>query len=116
VAQLVSPEDMGMQVLDKLAGIRPGVDDQPVTLFGDTLIRGNFLDGQQQMAQQAFIPIGDVIRIGDVFLGDDQDVNGCSGVDIMEGQDLVVFIHDLCGYLAGYDLTKYAIVHGVILK
>ena len=44
------------------------------------------------------------------------DLNGLKfSVDIMEGQNLVVFKYDLAGYLPVYDLTKNAIVHGIFL-
>jgi hypothetical protein len=45
----------------------------------------------------------------DVPPGDDQEVEGGLGVDVLEGEDLIVLVLDIGGCLAGYDAAEYAV-------
>jgi hypothetical protein len=49
----------------------------------------------------------------DVPLGDDQEVERSLGVDVLEGEDLIVLVLDIGGCLAGHDAAERAVgAHG----
>jgi hypothetical protein len=50
---------------------------------------------KQHCAEVPVIVVGNLIVRRDDFAGDDQDVNGGLGIDIVEGQAAVIFVRDL---------------------
>lgn len=67
---------------------------------------GNPACHQQQVAKQALVALFGIRQLGDGLLGDYQEVGGRLGVNIPEGQALVVFKDDIGGNLAIDDLGK----------
>lgn len=78
--------------------------------LGIVAVLGGYLGGDAlQFAAEGVVLGGEVIEGGDVALGDDQHMQGGLGVDVFEGQNLVVFVEGFGGYLLGYHLAKEAV-------
>jgi len=54
------------------------------------------------------------VNASDVRFGNDEDVNGCLGGDIIERKDLFVLIRFFGGNIAVYDLTEKAVFYHII--
>ncbi len=90
-----------------LATVAAIVDDQPETGVMNAFLPRNVLGNVKKMTQQRLI--GDVgfTDPGNLFLGDDQDMNRRLGRDVVKSQAEVVFMDDPGGDLLGDDLGEY---------
>ena len=65
----------------------------------------------KHMAHKCIVGGTELIQRGDVFLRDDQNVNGRLRIDIFESHDILVFVHFRRRDLAGNDFAKQALRH-----
>ena len=91
-----------MQVKHTLSGVRAVIDNQTErpanTEFpGDTVCR------QQQMAQQWLVGLPGIGNLRDRFFRDYQYMYGRLGIHITKRQAQVIFINNVCRYLAFYN-------------
>ena len=98
---------MGVHVMDRLAGLFTGVEDDAEAVLVETHDLGDFLDGEEHLAGD----IGIVRRQGrdalDMLLRDDQDVDRGDRVDVLEGEEIIVFPKLWCsGNFPGNDLAE----------
>ena len=96
-----------MEVVDGLAAVGAGVDDQAVTV-GEVLGAGDFAGGVEELAEDGGIVLCGVGMRGEVVLGDDEDVRGGLGVDVREGEGVLVFVEAGDGDFAGDDFAEEA--------
>jgi len=96
-----------VEVVDGLAAIGAGVDDQAVAV-GEVLGAGDFAGGVEELAEDAGVVLGGVGVRGEVVLGDDEDVRGGLGVDVREGEGVLVFVEAGDGDFAGDDFAEEA--------
>ena len=103
-----SAEEVEVEVFDGLAAVGAGVDDEAVAL-GEVLLAGDFGGGLQELAEERGVGGFAVGHGGDVVFGDDEDVSGGLGVDVREGEGLVVFVEAGYGDGAGGDFAEEAV-------
>ena len=92
-----------------LAPIRPAVNHDAVTVGQSFLIRDPF-GRQQQMPHEGVVLGLGVRQFGDRLLGNNQNVNGCLGIDVAEGQAEIIFIDDRRRDLLADDFAKKGVV------
>ena len=101
-------EDVEVEVGDGLAAIVAGVDDGAETVL-DALLLSDQLGGDKELAEERGVCGRGVGERGMVLLRDQEDVDGCLGVDVREGEDEVVLVEARDGDDAGGDLAEEAI-------
>lgn len=84
-----------MDVVDRLAGVVAAVHDQAISVRCDIEFAGQMFGDGKQMSCELLIPGRQVVHARDRFPRHDEDVNGCLRIDIMKGNALFVFIHDV---------------------
>jgi hypothetical protein len=108
---LASAKHMQMEMVDGLAAFGTGTDDDAIA-FAEALLARNFGSGAQEVSEQGRIGGFRVGERGEVLLWDDEDVGRRFGIDVVEGEEVVVLFHLLRGDCAGYDFAEET-VHGV---
>jgi hypothetical protein len=103
-----SPEKMKMYMEDDLTRLLFCVEDDPVAALFYPHFSGDGFGFGKDMADDFLIIFGEVIESCEMVFGDEQDVNRCLGIDILEGKDVFVFIDDSCRNFFPYDLAKDA--------
>ena len=98
-------EEMQVDVLYRLLRIRTVVENGAVTVR-QPLVGGNFLRHQEQVPNEGFVFLGQVIERGDRLAGYNQDVRRSLGVDIAQSHALVILIKNLPRLLSVHDLLK----------
>src|SRR5664279_4984671 len=110
-------EQMQVRVEHTLSRVRAGVEDQPEAGFGDALRLRQCAAGHHKGGQAGRIIGGQLDRVLVVRGRDQQDVRGRLGVDVPEGDRVLVAVHLARGDLPGDDLAEDAVVavvrHGV---
>jgi hypothetical protein len=81
---------MGMDMLDRLAGLGTSVEDNPVTALGDTLGDRNLVGVLRDGGQQALFGRSELSQIGVVRPRDDKHVNRSLRIDIAEGDSPLI--------------------------
>ena len=102
-----------MQMGHGFAGIGSVVEDEPEAALCQAKLPGDFGGFQHEMTEQGVIfrfGFGDA---GDGPFGDDQHVLGGLRLDILKGDDLVVFVNDRSRDFAGDDLFKQGFAHDI---
>src|SRR5471030_2253393 len=77
--------------------------------FLAALFNSQTLSGKQNMAGQGFIVFGEVIEGADRLFWNDQKMHGRHRGNIVESEDLVIFIDDLRRYFPVDDLGEQSI-------
>jgi len=103
-----SAKQMDVEVVDGLAAVGAGVNDQPVAI-SQVLLTRDFSCCRDQMPEHGCILRRCVGKRGDVLLRDEQDMYRCLRVDVREGEDMVVLIDALGGDGAGDDFAEETI-------
>jgi len=101
-------EEVQVEVVDGLAAIVAGVDDQAVAV-GEGVGAGEIGGDGGEMAEEGSVVRGGVGERGEVLLGDDEDVSGGLRVDVGEGEGEVVLVEAGGGDGAGDDLAEEAV-------
>ena len=97
---------MQVQVIHFLPAMIVAVDDQPVAIDGNAFLASKIPRHHKEMTDQGFIVIGDIIGGCNHFIGHNQDVYGCTGMDITKGRDAIILIHDVGRQLARNDFFE----------
>jgi hypothetical protein len=95
----------------RLAGIRAGVEDDPVTPIGDALSDCDLMGVRRHGGQQAILGRGKFSQIGVVRPRDNEHVNRCLRIDIAECDRPLVTRHYGRRYFGGSDGAKQAVRH-----
>lgn len=98
-------------MVNGLAALGAGVDRAAVSSGGDAFLLGELGGDQEQVAQELFVPGFGGLQSLQVLLGDDQDMGGGLGVDVSEGQALLILEDDIGGDLPADDLAKNGLGH-----
>ena len=99
-----------MQVLDALAAVLADVGDDAVAVF-EPCGRGNLGDGRKDSGNKVCGLGRHLISRRNMRLGNDEDVDGRLGRDVVERVNAFVLVYFLGGDHPCDDLTKQAIVH-----
>lgn len=113
--QGTAAEHVGVDVRDGLAGLRSGVEDDPVALVADALGHRHVMGLGNDLVQQPGVGGRERGDVGVVLLRDDQHVGRRLRVDIAEGQDPVGGQDPGGGNRLRRDSTEQAFRHTEIL-
>lgn len=97
-------EDVHVQVKHRLTGGFAIVDHEAVS--GEVFGLGDFGGDDQHVTEEEFVFLGGVEAVGQELLWDNEDVCGCGGVDVSEGDAEVVFVDLVGGDFAADDFTE----------
>lgn len=100
---MATAEDMAMQVGHAFSAVAPVVDHKPEAAFGNPGLTGHFRRFRKQVPKKGRVPVRGFGDARDRFFGNQQDVNGCLGLDVSKRQHEVVFVDNVGGYLPGDD-------------
>lgn len=104
-----------MQMRDGFAGIGTVIDDEAKAALADVKLFGERSGFEEQMAKDLMIFR---LRLGDPrnrFLGNDEHMNRCLRLDVLEGDDFVVFVENFGGDFAVDDFFKKGFAHDMTL-
>jgi len=109
---LALAEHMHMYVVDRLASEVVAVHHDTKT-FLTALFFGETLSREKDMTSERFVVIfAQVVEGRDVLLRNDEEVHGRLRRDVVEGDDLIIFIKLVRGDIPSHDLAEQTI-HGV---
>ena len=83
---------MEMQMRYALAGVGTAVGDHTVAVYKACFL-GNARDLGEQIGNDILVCFVNAVNRRDMTFGDYKDVGGCLGIDVAEGEDLVVLIY-----------------------
>jgi len=96
-----------MQMRHALPSIRPVIDDEPKPALLQTLLFRYFLCDEKQVPQQRLILLRARGNPLNLFLRNNQNVDRCFGLNIVECETLIVFIRNPGRDFTRDDLGKY---------
>ncbi len=101
-----------MQVRHRFSGVWAGIDDQPVATLLEAGRRGDLSRLEQEMPQQRPVLRTRFSQARDRLAGDDQKVGWSLRIDVVEGHDLFVFVHEPSWQFTSDDSLKHSAGHG----
>jgi hypothetical protein len=102
---------MDMDMEDRLPGAGQAISDDSKPPFVETQLTCDLDRGQLQFAEQKGVLGVGIEEGGEVLLGNDQDVRWGLWLEIVKGDDIVVFIGDVRGQLACGDSAEDTVGH-----
>src|SRR5436305_8503391 len=103
-------EEMQVNVIHALAGLRSLVKDESVTVAIHLPFVGDAVGHLHHPGQHRTLVPGEIVDGGNVLLGDDEHVGRRHRPDVLEGDDIVVAEDFLRGNLPGEDLAEQAVL------
>jgi hypothetical protein len=100
---------MKVKVENRLSGLLPGVDHQPVAVLTDALLLGQPPRSDNHLPQQKGIFLADTVQRGDVAVGDNQNMNRRCRLVIVKGSYLLILVSNFSGRIPSDDLAKNTI-------
>lgn len=97
-----------MQVEDGLPGAGADVEDGAVSLL-DVALAGDPRGDEMAAADQFGVAGLSFFQSRKMFLGNDEHVRGRLGIDVFEGEHVLVFVHFLGRNLAANDAAEQAV-------
>jgi hypothetical protein len=95
-----------MEVGDGFAGMAPVIDDEAESGLDDSEFFGDEAAGVEEVAEQRFIVSGGFGDTRNGFFGNDQNVDGCLWIDVLEGGAEIILEYDVGRNLTGDDFFK----------
>jgi len=105
---------MDMEVRDAFAAIGTVIDDESEARIVQAFLLSDGLRDKDQVAEEWFVDGLGGGNARDFLFGDDEDVNGCLRLDVMERQAAVVLVDDPGWNLAGDDAGENG-AHDVLI-
>ncbi len=90
---------MKMNMIYLLPGVTVTVENSPVTSIGDSPLSGDLLCREVHFPQHVPIIIRNIIGGGYMLAGNDQNVMGCLGIDVIESENRIILMDDITGNL-----------------
>jgi len=90
---------MDMKVGNLLSSIAPGIDDQAIATLRQTLLLSDATRGQEQVPEQLQIFGLCPLDTHEFLAGDDQEMGRRLGINIPDGDAVLVLVHTLGGDL-----------------
>ena len=100
-----------MEMKDRLPCLWAGVDHQSEAAFSNASLMCHHPAYQYQVTSEGFIFRLELIQRGNVFAGNDQQMDGCHGMGIGDDNYLRIFKQDLGRYFTGDNLAEDAVFH-----
>jgi NAD(P)H-dependent FMN reductase len=95
-----------MNVKDRLSRVRVAVEDSPVATIGVAVLRRQCRSPANHLSNQTVVFGAEVVQRRDVPARHDEDVRGRLGVDVLDGNEPIVRIHNRARDLACDDLAE----------
>ena len=108
-------EDVRVDMADRLASAGACIEDDAVTVLGDSLGDRNLMRVGDEVGQQPCFGGGEFGQIRVMCARDDKYVNRCLWVDIAERHCALISRYYGRGYLSGCYAAEQAVGHGPIL-
>ena len=109
---MAAADDVTVEMRDGFAGVGAVVEHEPETVLGQPELLRDFRRLDQEMAEDLMI-VG--LRLGDPrdrLFRNDQDVDGRLRFDVMERNDLVVFVNNFRGDFPRDEFFEQGFAHG----
>ena len=90
---MAAAEKMHVQVIDRLAAVRPDIRNHAVAAVGDAEVNSNLGGSAHDLSEQFGVGFGGCGNVCYVALRHDQHVDGSLRNQIVEGKQLFVFIY-----------------------
>ncbi len=107
---------MQMNVEHRLPRIRTTIHGDAIAVFRIPSIRRNFLRCQKQLAHQRCIFRLNVIDGSNVLTRNNQYMQRCLRVNVVESQHIVVFIGNFCRDLTCHNAAEQTVAHQYFLR
>lgn len=101
-----------MEMVDRLAAIPPAIEHEPVAV-GDPEISNHIGGHQHEVPDERRILRCEGSNVDDWPLGDDEEVDGCLRVDVMEHQAPIVVMNDPGRNTPGDDFREDRVGQGI---
>jgi len=88
-------EQMEVDVEDGLSGVGSRIRHDAISRLRDTLVTRNPDTRLYQLAQETGISSGEIRHRGDMPTWDHEHMNRSLGIDVLEGDKLIILIHCL---------------------
>jgi hypothetical protein len=108
--QVAAAQEMYVQVKDRLAGTGTDVDYGSIAIFDAALAR-YFGGGELAIADKFRIFGCRFLESVEMFLGNDEHMGRSLGIDIFEGESVLVFVDFLGRNFSADDAAEQAIIH-----
>lgn len=95
-----------MKVGHRLLGIPTNIGNDPIAVFVETFVIGQDRYDLQNMSQNPLIRLSDICDGWDVMFGDNEKMNGCLGIDVIECDTVFILMDDFCWNSAMCNFTK----------
>jgi hypothetical protein len=102
-----------VNVEDALPRVTSGIRNDPVTGLIDPLRPGEFACGGEDLTQDVGMVVRELGPVGDVVLGDDQDVGWRGGIDVAKRNDLPAVQNYVGRNLTPNDLAEETVLRHV---
>lgn len=102
-----------MEVANCLASVVPAVDDKTKSVFGQAFGCRDPAGGQNELTRHVGVRFLQNVQAPNVATRDHQDMGGRLGVDIPEGQEVVIAVDLGTWYFPFSDIAKQAVIHGI---
>ena len=97
---------MGVHVVYRLAGFFAGVENDAVAVFVQAQLLSDLLDGEEHVPRDVGVVFRQSRDTGDVFFRNNQDVYRRDGRNVLEGEEIIVFVHLRAGDFSLDDLAE----------
>src|SRR5215468_7606916 len=91
---LLSAEHEHVAVVNELATATTHVHPETIPLRNNVPLRCQVFRDYEELAHQPDMLLLQIVDRGNMQLRDDQDVYRRLGIDVLEGHDLIVFVHN----------------------
>lgn len=103
-----------MEMENRLPGIRPRVDHQAVTILAHIVLLRQLARDKKHMRKQASIFFANTVEGGDMFIGDNEQVNRRSGALVPKDSYLAILEYYGSSRLPGDNLAKDTILRHIL--
>src|SRR5215204_1370639 len=109
--EAASCQQMQMDVEYRLTGFAIGVEYRPVAAVRVSVFFRDLRGSAVHRSDEDIVSRGQVVQRSDVAPGDDQHMQWRLRVDVLDGDQLIVLVHELSRDLAANDLAEETITH-----
>src|SRR5260370_42090137 len=103
-----SPDDVAVEMENTLPGIRPLVEDQPVSAAREPELLGDVTGCEPKATERFHIRWGPVVYPGHMLFGDDEHVRWGHRPKVPKSDHMFVLEHELRGRRSRNDVAKKA--------
>ena len=115
MAELASADKVKVEVVNRHAGCVANIEGEPVSGFVDAFGPAHLAGEGEQPGERFGVSCFDLAGVRNVLAGNDEVVDGGAGVDVADGESMVVLGDPFDGDIAGGHAAKEAIGHAPIL-